>query len=185
MKTFFVEKKFLYDGEQLKPLTNYLVHRQLGNSIVSWVGPCAVTNEHMMDGEDLLAGAKIAADEMVHFVLEIFDFPLKAGILLQRIMAEMTIDVIEDLSGKKMDFVRSGDDIYLNKKKLNISIATVSANSTLLHFAVNVKPTGAPVSICCLQELGVEAFPFAIKLMEKVAAEFKDVVDASQKVRIY
>jgi uncharacterized protein len=185
MKKLFVDKKITYDGEQLKPLTNYLKHQVLGDSIVSWVGPCQVTVEHMIDGEDLLAGAQIAADEMVHFVLELFDFPLKAGVLLQRLMAEMATDVIEDLSGKSFKFHRSGDDIYLDEKKLNISIATVSSNSTLIHFAVNAKPTGAPVPISCLQDFSVDTKSFALALMEKVAVEFDDVRSAAQKVRSF
>jgi uncharacterized protein len=185
MKKLFVEKKITYDGEQLKPLTNYLQHKVLGDSIVSWIGPCQVTVEHMIDGEDLLAGAQIAADEMVHFVLELFDFPLKAGILLQRLMAEMATTVIEELSEKTFKFTRSGDDIYLDKRKLNISIATVSSNSTLIHFAVNVKPSGAPVPISCLQEFSVEGKSFALALMEKVSVELDDVIAASQKVRSF
>ena len=185
MKVLWLDKNIKYDGEQLKPLTNYLKHRVLGNSMVGWLGACDVTVEHMIDGEDLLAGASIKADEMAHFVLELFDFPLKAAVILQRLMAEMSAEVICGMSPQKPRFERRGDDLFFENKKLNISIATASSNSTLIHFAVNSKPTGAPVAICCLQDFGVDAREFSSAFMEKVRVEFEDIIEASQKVRSF
>lgn len=188
MKTLWLDKKITYDGEQLKPLFNYLDHGLLGNSCVAWVGPCNVTFEHMIDGEDLRAQAAIASDEMVHFILELFDFPLKAGVLLQRLMAETTLRVFRVLGVDEKTLAkieRKGDDLYLGNKKLNISIATATTNSVLIHFAVNVKSTGAPVEVLSLQDLDVHPQKFAKLLMENVAGEFKDVVEASQKVRCF
>jgi hypothetical protein len=185
MKVLWLEQKFKYDGRQLAPLTNYLQHKILGDSAVAWLGECEVTPEHMIDGEDLLAGSRISADEMVHFVIEMFDFPLKAAILLQRVMAELAIDVIEEQSPIKPQLRRSGDDIYWGEKKLNISIVTVSSNSTLIHFAVNSKGTGAPVPIACLEDFKVPPQKFAMSLMDKVALEVEDVLFASQKVRSF
>lgn len=186
MKTLFVSEKIKYDGEQLKPLTNYLRHGLLGNSLVSWIGPCDVTVEHMIDGEDLRAREKIAADEMVHFVFEIFDVDLKAAVVWQRLMAEMVKEYILK-NGKNMQgaWKRKGDDLYLDNKKLNISIATKSAQSCVIHLAVNNLPTGAPVAIVSLQELGIEDKKFAQDMMFLFQNEIVDVIDSSYKVRTF
>lgn len=187
MKTLFVDKKIKYTGEQLKPLKNYLEHGLLGNSIVAWMGPCNVTPEHMIDGEDLRAGESIAADEMVHFVIELFDVDLKAGVVLQRLIAEMVASYLRvhspEAAAQKL--IRRGDDLYFGEKKLNISIATVSAQSCLIHFAVNSKKTGAPVSILSLEELGLAPETFAKDLLDLIQKEIKDVIDSSYKVRTF
>ncbi len=187
MKTVFLKQKIKYTGEQLKPLTNYLQHGLLGNSVVAWLGPCAVSTEHMIDGEDLRAKESIAADEMVHFVFELFDVSLKAGVCLQRLMAEIVKTYLQNKSTNPMaqKLVRKGDDLYFENKKLNISIATQSANSCLIHFAVNSLRTGAPVSILSLEELAVPADVFAQELLPLLQQEVVDILEASQKVRTF
>lgn len=187
MKMLFLPHKIKYTGEQLKPLTNYLQHGLLGNSVVAWLGPCAVSTEHMIDGEDLRAKESIAADEMVHFVFELFDVSLKAGVCLQRLMAEMVKTYLQNKSANPMaqKLFRKGDDLYFENKKLNISIATQSANSCLIHFAVNNLSTGAPVSILSLQELSVPADIFAKDLLQLLQQEVVDILEACQKVRTF
>ncbi len=187
MRTLFLNHKSKYTGEQLKPLTNYLLHGLLGNSAVTWLGPCAVSTEHMIDGEDLRAKEIIAADEMVHFVIELFDVSLKAGVCLQRLMAEMVKSYLQNksTSAAAQKLMRKGDDLYFDNKKLNISIATQSANSCLIHFAVNVKPSGAPVPILCLEELGVAPDVFAKDMLGLLQHEIIDILEASQKVRTF
>ena len=39
----------------------------------------------------------------------------------------------------------AGDDLYVGDRKLSISIAAPSPTSALIHFALNIDPTGAPV----------------------------------------
>ncbi len=187
MKTLFVTEKIKYNGEQLRPLTNYLRYGLLGNSLVSWIGPCDVTVEHMIDGEDLRAQEKIAADEMVHFVFELFDMDLKAGVVWQRLMAEMIREYVMANSKKSLAgfWKRKGDDLYLDSKKLNISIATKSAQSCLIHLAVNHLSTGAPVPIVSLQELGIDGKKFAQDMMTLFQNEWVDVMDSSYKVRTF
>jgi hypothetical protein len=187
MKTVFLKQKIKYTGEQLKPLTNYLQHGLLGSSAVAWLGPCAVSTEHMIDGEDLRAKESIAADEMVHFVLELFDVSLKAGVCLQRLMAEIVKTYLQKKSTNPMaaKLVRKGDDLYFENKKLNISIATQSVNSCLIHFAVNNLRTGAPVSILSLDELAVPGDVFAKEVLQLLQSEVVDILEASQKVRTF
>ena len=91
MKSHWIDSNVKYDGSQLQSLFAYLNHQILGDSIVSWVGPCDVTFDHMVDGEDLLQKAEIKADKMLHFIVEKFDIKLFSGVCLQRLLGEIFI----------------------------------------------------------------------------------------------
>lgn len=186
MQTHFIEKKFAYDGSQLRSLYAYLEHGVQGPSIISWVGACSIPQEHMVDGEDLVANAVIRGDEMLHFIIEVFDRDLFSGVALQRIFASLAKDYIEVQA--KSFFIsqklhRDGDDIYLGENKLSISIATKSPVSTLVHFAVNVTNDGTPVKTLCLKELGLDPARVAEDLMIAFRKEFISMMTATQKVR--
>lgn len=185
MKTLFIEKNFTYTGEQLQPLFNYMNYGLLGNSMVGWVGPCHVPFEHMIDGEDIRAQSQICGDRMVHFILELFDFPLKGAVVLQRLMAEVTRDILSTKSHFALKLVRKGDDLYLENRKLNISIATISRQSSLIHFAVNVTSEGTPVPTSSLADFSVDEKYFAQQMLEKTCSEIEDIIMASQKVRTF
>ena len=119
MKSKFIKKHISYDGSQLKSLYSYLNHNLLGDSIVSWVGPCDVSFEHMVDGEDLLEQASIKADQMLHFIIEVFELKLFSAVCLQRLFAEIFISYIQKNSKNKniaSEVIRCGDDIYYKKK---------------------------------------------------------------------
>lgn len=186
METHFIEKKFAYDGSQLHSLFAYLDHGVLGPSIVSWVGPCSIPFSHMVDGEDLLANAVIQGDEMLHFIIEVFDRDLFSGVSLQRLFAAIAKDYVQDhgkglLTGKELH--RSGDDIYLGEKKLSISIATKSPVSVMVHFAMNVTNKGTPVETLCFEDLQLDPRRVAEDLMTHFKKEFISIVTATQKVR--
>lgn len=184
MKFKFIEKEIAYDGTQLAPLNNYLKHSLLGNSVVSWVGACDVSFEHMVDGEDLLAQAKICSDKMVHFIFELFDTDLRSAVAIQRLFAASAKDLIEASSSiAKGKIQRHGDDLFFENGKLSISIATKTVNSSLIHFAINVVNEGTPVKTACLNELQVDAKSFSIELMKTFSEEFLSIVEATQKVR--
>lgn len=186
MKGKFLEVAEPYDGSQLTSLRAYLKHELLGDSIIAWTGPCNVTPEHMVDGEDLIAHAKIAGDNMLHFVIELFDSTLFAAVACQRLFAGMVKDEIQKLASNKplaLSLSRSGDDLYAGEKKLSISIATQSPVSSLIHFAVNIVNKGTPVPTLSLEDLGVEPKSLAIELIKKFSAEIETSKEATQKVR--
>ena len=188
MLSVFLDKESLYDGHQLAPLRNYLVHDLLGSSIVGWVGPCDVTLDHMIDGEDLKQSAPIKADKMLHFVIEVFHQSLHAGVLLQRLMGEMVRQTLSQMGTpeKVAQLIRKGDDLYWGDKKMNVSIATSSGNSFLIHFGINVVNAGTPVETCALEDFGVkDAKAFGMQLMSTVVAEVESQVRATQKVRTF
>lgn len=178
----FITENLFYDGRQLSHLYAYLNHQILGPSIVSWVGPCEVSLEKMVDGEDLLAGEKICGSQMLHFIVELFREDLVSMVLLQRLFAsQIQQRILED---HKIALHRQGDDLYLGQKKLSISIACSSIQSVLMHFAMNITNEGTPVPTVSLSDLGIQDVrAFAEKVMVDLAQEYGSVLQATYKVK--
>lgn len=184
MKTKWIQKIEKYDGAQLHSLHSYLKHHVLGDSAIAWRGPCEVSFEHMVDGEDLLDLAQIRGSDMVHFVIEVFDQKLMTGVLLQRLFASLVRDALYELSPlRALQISRSGDDLYWKNKKLSISIATSSPVSTLVHFAINVSNEGTPVPTASLGDLRVDPKKFAELALRLLKAEFESSLQATRKVK--
>lgn len=186
MKTHFIAKDFAYDGSQLQSLFGYLGHGIQGNSVVSWIGACNISNDHMIDGEDLLAGETIAGAKMVHFIVERFETQLFGAVALQRLMASIVMGLCQAHVAdpvKAAQFRRDGDDIFFNDGKLSISIATLTPMSALIHFAVNITNDGTPVKTAALQDFGFEPKAFAEKVMQAFAHEVSSIETATVKVR--
>jgi hypothetical protein len=186
MQSLFIDEKKAYDGSQLRSLYAYLTYGVLGNSVVSWMGPCSITFEHMVDGEDLLAQSPIEGAEMLHFIVEVFDRDLFSGVALQRLFSSVIRDYLQvearGVLGKDL-LERDGDDIFWGSKKLNISVATKSPVSTLIHLAINCTNRGTPVETCSLEDLKLSPEKVAEDLMEKLQREFEAILKATQKVR--
>lgn len=182
MKTLFIDKEFLYDGTQLTSLFAYKNYGVLGNSIVSWVGECSVSFEHMVDYEDFRAKEKICGDKMLHFIVELFDKDLTHAVLLQRLFAATAHYEIQQ-SILSSQFKRVGDDLYFKEGKLSISIASSSPVSQMIHFALNVTNEGTPVKTSSLQDLNIGPKEISKKLMETVSKEYQSIVEATQKVK--
>ncbi|NUN07403.1 MAG: DUF366 family protein, partial [Bdellovibrio sp.] len=85
------------------------------------------------------------------------------------------------LAGKSLH--RDGDDIYLDDRKLSISIATRSPVSVMVHFAMNVTNKGTPVKTLSLEDLKIDPRKVSEDLMALFKREFDSVLIATQKVR--
>lgn len=181
MQFKIINSSFKYDGSQLRSLYAYLEHRVQGNSIVTWVGPCEVTLDHMVDGEDYLQDAKIAGGSMAHFVVEVFAATLREMVTLQRLLTSITQEVVFERTGKFLR--REGDDLYLGSAKFSISIATLSPVSGLIHFAVNCTNEGTPVETCALSDLQVEPSVLQRELCNRFSTEFLSIQQATCKVK--
>lgn len=182
MKTLFIKNHFKYTGEQLQPLYAYLNYKILGDSIVSWVGSCDIPFEHMVDGEDLLDQSPIRGDLMLHFIIEMFDQSLYAGVTTQRLFASLAKDLIEELN-KNIRINRKGDDLFLNEGKLSISIATRFTQSAMIHFAINVTNEGTPVKTASFADLGISPEVFSLEMMKRFSFEVEDMKMATYKVK--
>jgi hypothetical protein len=188
MKSQWIDKKIDYDGSQLRPLFAYMEFGLLGDSIVGFRGACEVSPERMIDGEDKRQAQEIRGSDMIHFVVELFECDLLAGVGVQRLLAAVVKDALVHESPELAPrFTREGDDVYFlsetgEKKKFSISIATKSPTSTLVHFAFNVSNEGTPVPTCSLSDFDIEAGEFAKAVLEGARGEIESMRAACRKV---
>ncbi len=175
-------ERIRYDGSQLSAHW-ILAHAGLvGDAIVAFRGPCDVVRDEIADLADI-DGPGIAGDEMLHFLWECFSTPdLLLAVHRQRLLSALALETLQELAPLAR-IRRDGDDLYCGEGKLSISIATVTPVSSVLHFAVNIAPGGAPVAIACLQGLGVEPEAFADRMLERVGSEMDGIAAARSKVR--
>ncbi|NIT36596.1 MAG: DUF366 family protein [candidate division Zixibacteria bacterium] len=153
-----------------------------GDAIVAFIGPCEVRGEDLVDLADRQAGAEIVAARMLHFIVEHFGLALGEVIWRQRVLAAIVFEeVLRRAPAAALR--REGDDVYVGDGKLTVSVATVSPTSALVHLGVNVDGSGAPVPVCDLRTLGVDAAEFALAVIERYAAEVESFVNALGKVR--
>jgi hypothetical protein len=182
MQTRWIGKRIGYDGSQLRA---HWILRQTGitgDALVGFRGPCAVSPAEIADIADV-AGPGIAGADMVHFVAELFDDgDLERAVLRQRLLSALACEALQRLA-PRVRLVRSGDDLWLGRRKLSISIATKSPVSTLIHFAVNVTVRGVPVAAASLQQIGVAPLRFGKTLLRAFAAECASIEAARCKVR--
>jgi hypothetical protein len=180
MKTKFIDAKIKYDGAQLKPLYAYLNHKVIGDSIISFVGECDVSLEHMVDAEDFVVSSEIKSQNMLHFIVEVFNQNIFTAVSLQRLLVSITQNL---LLQKNYQLTRKGDDLYLGKKKLSVSIASVSPVSAMIHLGLNVTNEGTPVETCSLGDFDLDSKQFSLELMNLFADEFVSIFEATQKVK--
>lgn len=184
MNTYFIEQETKYHGYELSPHWIYKNFKLKGDSIVAFVGECEVKLTEMVDIEDVINNEPIFSDKMLSFIEENFHSTLNEAIYRQRLLAGIVKDMIKE-QFPEAKVIRDGDDVYLNDKKLTVSIATKSITSTLIHFGINIDPTHAPVKAAGLKtDLGITNIKdFAQKLMERYNREVEDIDFAASKVR--
>jgi len=181
MHTIFADHDIPYTGAELRPLWILDTFGAQGDAIAAFIGPCDVTVEHMVDRLDVLQGATITAARMLHFIVEQFaEAGLLAAVLSQRLLVCVAADVLRE-AGVSLE--RRGDDLFVGSRKLSVSIATISAVSSLIHLGLNVDPAGAPVPAVGLAELGLDARRVGEAVLERYAAECASVHAARCKVR--
>jgi len=173
----FLENEMEYDGSQLKSLWAF---RQLGikeDSIISFIGPCNVRGELMIDMEDSLQGERIYSPKMLHFIVEHFDeVSMRLICARQRLLACITKELID----KTCEIIRDGNDLYWNGKKLSVSIAAVSPVSAKIHFGINIESD----EYASLTEMGYsDVRELAIEVCRRYANEIEDIKGDIRKTR--
>ena len=182
MLTHLADDTIAYDGSQLRAHWLLAQFGLVGDALAAFRGPCSVRDDEMADLADL-GGPGIAGADMVHFVWECFDAPdLLLAVHRQRLLTAQAREVLNELAPTAA-VRREGDDLWVGPGKLSISIATATPVSSLIHFAVNSTPGGAPVRTATLQQLGVEARAFASRLLERASEEQASIGSARAKVR--
>ena len=182
MKTLFIDKEIKYIGSQLAPHWIYKNFNIQGDAIVAFVGECDVKLSEMVDIEDVINNEPIYSKCMLSFITEQFNIELVEGVFRQRLLINCIKETLEDRGFK---IKRDGDDLFINEKKLSVSIATKSLTSVLIHTGVNILSEGAPIEVSALEsDLGIKDIKnFAIDVMKRYSDEISDIILASTKVR--
>lgn len=184
MQTLFIDKEIKYIGTQLAPHWIYKNFNIMGNAIVSFIGECEVELPHMVDIEDVVNNEPIYSKKMLSFIEENFDSSLVEMVYKQRLLVTITKELIEK-KNPSIKIIRKGDDLFVNGKKLSVSIATKSITSTLIHFGLNIDAEGAPVNAADLiSDVGIiDIKEFALEIMNAYSLEIEDINLAACKVR--
>lgn len=182
MKTYLHEKTLKYDGTQLHSHFAYENFNILGDSIVSFIGPCEVKSEHMVDLADRKENLFIYSENMVHFIVEHFQFHLFQTIALQRLLICLIQQDLENCV-EDLKLIRQGDDLFDDVCKLNVSIATKSPTSTLIHVGVNISSERTPVPTKGLNDYGLTPQAFANSIMNRYREEITTMNQALAKVK--
>ncbi|MDD3237616.1 MAG: DUF366 family protein [Candidatus Gastranaerophilales bacterium] len=184
MKIKVVDEPIKYTGAELAPHWIYKKFHILGDAAVAFIGECEVNLTEMVDIEDVINNEPIYSKSMINIILEHFNINLPEGVLRQRLLITTIKEYIEQ-NYPDVKIRRNGDDIFINDKKLTVSIATKSINSVLIHTGINIDPTGAPVNASGLQtDLNVtDCKKFAKNILENYKNEIADIKDATCKVR--
>lgn len=182
MKYKLIENEIKYEGYQLCPHWIYRNFKIQGDAIVAFLGECEVKLTEMVDIEDVINNEPIYSKNMLSFITEQFNVNLVEGVFRQRLLVCV---IKEALERRGINVRRNGDDLFVNDKKLTVSIATKSLTSILIHTGINIDSTGAPVKACGLEnDLGIsDVKTFAAEIMKNYAEELEDIVLASTKVR--
>ncbi len=182
MKTLFIDNEIKYIGSQLAPHWIYKNFKIQGDAIVAFCGECEVKLSEMVDIEDVINNEPIYSRYMLSFITEQFNTELVEGVLRQRLLITV---IKEALENRGFSVKRDGDDLFVNGKKLSVSIATKSLTSVLIHTGLNIISDGAPISVSGLEsDLGIKDIKvFALEVMQKYSAELDDIKLASTKVR--
>lgn len=133
---------FEYDGSQINPSWAFQEFGIYGSSIVTWIGPVNITPDNLKDFADV--GLEIKSNYMVNFICEFFDQQptnMRVAYLRQRLLVMIFREILTEHGIKTK---REGDDIFVDDRKLSISIASVSLSSAKIHFALNLEDKGTP-----------------------------------------
>ena len=137
-----VDEIFEYDGSQINPSWAFQEFGIYGSSIVTWIGPVNITPDNLKDFADV--GLEIKSNYMVNFICEFFDQQptnMRVAYLRQRLLVMIFREILTEYG---ISTKREGDDIFVENKKLSISIASVSLSSAKIHFALNLEDKGTP-----------------------------------------
>lgn len=131
-------KNGTYTGPQLNSLFAYRTCRAGEDSIVSWHGPADVST-HMVDEEDVLEKDIIKSLDMMHFVITMTCNDLEKMVAYQRLFISIIHSHLKNCKVKNV--TREGDDLFIDERKLSVSISTLSANGKgLIHIGLNIEP---------------------------------------------
>lgn len=178
MQGIVLKQSFNYNGSQINSLWGYMKTDVQDDSIIAFRGECDVQVIHMIDLEDKKDEDNIYSPDMLHFIIEHFDsIDIKLIYARQRFF---TCIVAEVLAHKNIITSRIGDDLFIEGKKLSVSIASVSPVSAKIHFGLNVEH-GIYGNLSTLSE--EELYPLMKEIVDKYVTEIEDIEKDLRKSR--
>lgn len=165
-----------YDGSQIRP---FWAKEKFGiseDNIVVMVGGMNVKFENMIDMDELKAKKEIKTDKAIHFLIEHYDSnDICVAYYRQRIFCFVVEEILQKYLQKYLkvpnaSIERKGSDLYIEGKKLSVSIATVGKTQKI-HFGINLTTKGTPNDIKTIALNDFECFAD-----EKKINEFADEV---------
>lgn len=181
MKSVYIDKAINYTGEELCSHWIYRNFGILGDAIVAFTGEVNVARDKMIDLSEAIDQSYIYSPSMLNLMVEHFDHDLKLAIYRQRLLM---VCIMEELQQVGVAVTRRGDNLFVHRGKLSISIATATTVSTLIHVGLNIDTSGAPVEAAGLTELGVgDIRALGENIMMRYIREIEQVYDARCKVR--
>ena len=140
-----IDEIFEYDGSQINPSWAFQEFGIYGSSIITWIGPVNITPDNLKDFADV--GLEIKSNYMANFICEFFDQQppnMRIAYLRQRLLVMIFREILTEYG---VQTEREGDDIFVDGRKLSISIASVSLSSAKIHFALNLEDKGTPSDV--------------------------------------
>ena len=181
-----IDEIFEYDGSQINPSWAFQEFGIYGSSIITWIGPVNITPDNLKDFADV--GLEIKSNYMVNFICEFFDQQptnMRIAYLRQRLLVMIFREILTEYG---VVTTREGDDIFVDGRKLSISIASISLSSSKIHFALNLEDKGTPddVKTIGLYDIKVKNQQVfdknnLLELINKTVARFIEEIETIEK----
>jgi hypothetical protein len=181
LKILRIDKQIEFTGKELASHWIYRNFNLTGDAAVAFIGPAHVPVENMVDLDDVKEQAHIYSPLMLNFIIEHFSTDLELAVYRQRLFITC---IKEELELFEVPVARVGDNLYINRAKLSVSVATCSMISSLIHVGLNIATEGTPVKAAGLQELGIKDISsFAQNVLRRYQNELEQIYLARCKVR--
>ncbi len=181
LKILVADREIKYTGKELTPHWIYRNFDLRGDAAVAFVGPAQVDVDDMVDLTNVKEQGYISSPSMLNFIIEHFSTDLELAVYRQRLFLTC---IKEELELFEVPVARVRDNLYINRKKLSVSIATCSTVSTLIHVGLNITTEGTPVKTAGLEEIGIkDVKSFAQNVLRRYQNELELIYLARCKVR--
>ncbi len=179
-----------YDGSQIAALWAFRELGVQGDSIIYFTGGMKVSRDALVDVADLRDSEEdfpISSDEALHFIVEHFDDPgLRLAYHRQRILIGVCIERLNKATDK--NFTRDASDIYVDGRKLSVSVASASASSSKIHLGLNITSDGVPKGVDAIgfDELGIaDISALAESVAKSYVEEIAEIEDDITKTKVF